>query len=855
LDQLRRENEAGRLSTQRSSDALDATAEELEKVEAAIAVSEAAVAEAHHAKILKQAEMRDYYAEHEQAMELFPKTLAAVEQGVLELNALDHAYHDLIRKHETMNKILDATAHSKEAKQRELDEAHLCTKVRKAEIADIKDKTELVIKEAKEIRKQREHIMKLCVKADEKAAIAEADRNKAEDEKMELKAKNTALEIEIAAAKKKSTLLGREMDNIQQEKQALSKQEKEAFDSLAAAKKLVEVQHAQQRAVDLEVTALSKTVNTQRIELQELDDAIGSIKEVVEATQLRVEATERRVASADAQAAELTELEIATAAQLKAAQAEHASVVDERRRARDQLNNLMDLLKAQRYAFSTAETELEEHKQALSSNTKQRLRVHFDQYLVEQEIKDVSKDIQTINNSLQSSAALYVQQSAEIDRLQALAGAAAKQIKDANRDINVAVQENDKLSNQLQETTADMNQVLTTITTQSRLLEMGRATYDSILEARAKLWRNISKLKEEVKQYTPGSGGVIKPEDQGVAAITTHPFGSENSKVSGAPAVNSEINLHDLSPAECKRRIIMLEKELQEEKARTVALEEEAKRPLNVHRWMKLETTDPEKMEAIKRVRNLTSQLVDVMSATTKADEKINKRKQLCAKVQATLIRNGQATRSNPSHKNNTLPNGGGGGGQTTTDSVISNESNGQNDNGGDNLNNSTVSQSGGGGGNQDDLNKNSLVGDFTLISSDSAQTPMADRVQQFGSLLKERNQRLNALTTELDMYQQQVASDADELARIEKEYKKLKKAWFADCRRRNAKQNAVNEEAHDNGLLELLGGGSAPGGFNGSFNNSPSKNRGGDDFNNSKSNGGKPGSKVTIPSTVFSGI
>jgi hypothetical protein len=119
LDQLRRENEAGRLSTQRSSDALDATAEELEKVEAAIAVSEAAVAEAHHAKILKQAEMREYYAEHEQAMELFPKTLAAVEQGVLELNALDHAYHDLIRKHETMNKILDATAHSKEAKQRE----------------------------------------------------------------------------------------------------------------------------------------------------------------------------------------------------------------------------------------------------------------------------------------------------------------------------------------------------------------------------------------------------------------------------------------------------------------------------------------------------------------------------------------------------------------------------------------------------------------------------------------------------------------------------------------------------------------------------------------------------------------
>lgn len=59
LDQLRRENEAGRLSTTRTSDALEATADELEKVQVAISVCEAQVAEAQLAKIRKQEEMRD----------------------------------------------------------------------------------------------------------------------------------------------------------------------------------------------------------------------------------------------------------------------------------------------------------------------------------------------------------------------------------------------------------------------------------------------------------------------------------------------------------------------------------------------------------------------------------------------------------------------------------------------------------------------------------------------------------------------------------------------------------------------------------------------------------------------------
>lgn len=141
----------------------------------------------------------------------------------------------------------------------------------------------------------------------------------------------------------------------------------------------------------------------------------------------------------------------------------------------------------------------------------------------------------------------------------------------------------------------------------------------------------------------------------------------------------------------------------------------------------------------------------------TKADEKITKRKALCAKVQATLIRNGQAIRTTP-NPNKQL---------ALTDGSVNTGNNNNNENS-DNIDSSLIDA--------ETNNKGSLVGDFTLLSADSATTPMNDKVNQFSALLKERTQRLKALQTELDMYQQQVTVDAEELSELEKEYKQLKK-------------------------------------------------------------------------------
>ena len=241
-----------------------------------------------------------------------------------------------------------------------------------------------------------------------------------------------------------------------------------------------------------------------------------------------------------------------------------------------------------------------------------------------------------------------------------------------------------------------------------------------------------------------------------------HPNGSERSRGGSLAAsrADAEPVLEHLSQPQLRARVVRLERELQEERARTVALEEEKRRPLNVHRWFALETTDPAKMEAIKRVRSLTKQLVDANEAIARADAATAKKRELCAKVQALLVRSGQAVR------------GGG-------------------------------SAAGGGGG--DD-------GSVTLVSEGSAgaATPVQERVAQFGAMLRERQGRLDALAAELDMYQQQVAADGEGLASLERQKAELNEAWFADCRRRREAQASANREAFDAAVLDAASTGPA---------------------------------------------
>jgi len=59
-----------------------------------------------------------------------------------------------------------------------------------------------------------------------------------------------------------------------------------------------------------------------------------------------------------------------------------------------------------------------------------------------------------------------------------------------------------------------------------------------------------------------------------------------------------------------KRELIAAQKELLVEKTKVKALSEELENPLNVHRWRKLEGSDPATYEMIQKIQTLQKRLI-----------------------------------------------------------------------------------------------------------------------------------------------------------------------------------------------------------------------------------------------------
>jgi len=59
-----------------------------------------------------------------------------------------------------------------------------------------------------------------------------------------------------------------------------------------------------------------------------------------------------------------------------------------------------------------------------------------------------------------------------------------------------------------------------------------------------------------------------------------------------------------------RREIFILEKELLEQQQKAKFLTDELEKPLNVHRWRKLECTDPETYELIQKIQSLQKRLI-----------------------------------------------------------------------------------------------------------------------------------------------------------------------------------------------------------------------------------------------------
>merc|ERR1712178_123440 len=81
--------------------------------------------------------------------------------------------------------------------------------------------------------------------------------------------------------------------------------------------------------------------------------------------------------------------------------------------------------------------------------------------------------------------------------------------------------------------------------------------------------------------------------------------------------------------SELKKEVYHFQQELLQERTKVKALSEELENPMNVHRWRKLEGSDPQMFELIQKVRTLQKRLIEKTEDVVKKDVEIQEKERL----------------------------------------------------------------------------------------------------------------------------------------------------------------------------------------------------------------------------------
>merc|ERR1719181_1152838 len=282
---------------------------------------------------------------------------------------------------------------------------------------------------------------------------------------------------------------------------------------------------------------------------------------------------------------------IHTLEELKARDAKHAelknSVADVKQKLSQQ-KNLYEAVKTDRNLYSKncleSNDEIAEMKrkfrsmshqiEALKEEIKEKdqllIKEHFEKNKVKKSSEAISDNLKKASKRMAALQTLTDQQKTEVKKLESAIAEAEQEQQNQRKEFDQVTSERNILGTQLIRRNDELSLLYEKIKIQKSTLDKGETQYKDRLDEIRALKLQVSKLNRNLH------------------------------------VMNEEGN----SLTELDKEVYHLECDLLHEKAKVKALSEELENPMNVHRWRKLEGSDPATYELLQKVKTLQSRLI-----------------------------------------------------------------------------------------------------------------------------------------------------------------------------------------------------------------------------------------------------
>ena len=286
-------------------------------------------------------------------------------------------------------------------------------------------------------------------------------------------------------------------------------------------------------------------------------------------------------------------------AKLKHKQTLYEAVRSDRNLFSKQLMDSQDAISELKRRFRTVNHTIEQLKEEIGTKDHAIVKEHFLHHSVDKERELLKNELTKIRKQVSSSEGIIDNQRVELLKL--------------NRIIEEADQERRRQRNELIAVTAERK--LLTGQVVNRNYELG-GMYDKIKLQRSNLRigeRNYNKVTENIQKWTTELKNTVFDQESTVVQLA---------------------DMNDL-----KFNAIKLDRELLTLHTKSRALMDEFDKPLNIHRWRVLESSDPKRYEKILQIQALQKELVAKSDETIQNDLLIQEKEKVYMELKKVIAR------------------------------------------------------------------------------------------------------------------------------------------------------------------------------------------------------------------------
>ncbi|CAM9594247.1 unnamed protein product, partial [Discosporangium mesarthrocarpum] len=261
---------------------------------------------------------------------------------------------------------------------------------------------------------------------------------------------------------------------------------------------------------------------------------------------------------------------------------------------------MQEVIKEMKRRFKIMNHQIEQLKEEITIMDHSLARAeHFHHHNVDKDRESLKNEVTKIHKQSVSSEHIIVNQCTEVQKLLQIIQEADEEHQRQVKEHDAIVRENNVLGAQLTKRNEELTILYDKIKIQTSSLHQGEVRYQEVLTLIRGLEAQIKAAERELTE--------------------------------------SNAQVGDLG--ELKTATNKLQRDLRNESNKITSLSEELEQPLNVHRWRKLESSDPERLELIRKVHSLQRRLVSKTESTVRKDLLIQEKEKVYIELKKILGR------------------------------------------------------------------------------------------------------------------------------------------------------------------------------------------------------------------------